>query len=97
MCPCRRFALPLAGQNARLGGDMTRYVFIVEDLHLLLLASIPAHYQWPLTLTVARSSGPGLSGPPPPWCPTGGPDEPHARYYYSRVSALPLLGGNPAW
>lgn len=51
MCPCRRFALPLAGQNARLGGDVTRYVFIVEDLHLLLLAGLPAHYQpsYPVT------------------------------------------------
>jgi hypothetical protein len=37
--------LPLAGHNARLGGDVTRYVFIVEDLHLLLLAGLPAHYQ----------------------------------------------------
>jgi hypothetical protein len=24
---------------------VTRYVFIVEDLHLLLLAGLPAHYQ----------------------------------------------------
>jgi hypothetical protein len=43
--PCRRFALPLAEHDARLGGDVTRYVFIVEDLHLLLLAGLPAHYQ----------------------------------------------------
>jgi hypothetical protein len=45
MCPYRRFVLPLTGQNARLGGDVTRYVFIVEDSHLLLLAGLPAHYQ----------------------------------------------------
>jgi hypothetical protein len=45
--PCRRFALPLTGHGARLGGDVTRYVFIVEDLHLLLLAGLPAHYQPP--------------------------------------------------
>ena len=45
--PRRRFALPLAGHDARLGGDVTRYVFIVEDLHLLLLAGLPAHYQRP--------------------------------------------------
>ena len=51
MCPCRRFALPLAGHDARLGGDVTRYAFIVEDLHLLLLAGLPAHYQPPLMLT----------------------------------------------
>ena len=42
--PCRRFALSLAEHDARLGGDVTRYVFIVEDLHLLLLAGLPAHY-----------------------------------------------------
>jgi hypothetical protein len=54
MCPCRRFALPLAEQNARLGGDVTRYVFIVEDLHLLLLAGLPAHYQVPETLKGQR-------------------------------------------
>ena len=38
---------------------MTRYVFIVEDLHLLLLAGLPAHYQPPLTLTLMRSSSSG--------------------------------------
>ena len=43
MLPCRRFALPLAGHNARLGADVTRYVFIVVDLHHLLLAGLPAH------------------------------------------------------
>ena len=41
--PCRRFALHLAEQHARLGGGVTRYVFTVEDLHLLLLAGLPAH------------------------------------------------------
>ncbi len=41
---CRRFALPLAGHDARLEGDVTRWVFIVEDFHLLLLAGLPAHY-----------------------------------------------------
>ena len=51
MCPYRRFVLPLAGHNARLGVDVTRYVFIVEDLHLLLLAGLPAHYQRPRPLT----------------------------------------------
>src|SRR5690349_20023068 len=51
MCPCRSFALPLTGQSARLGGDVTRYVFIVEDLHLLLLAGLPAHYHPPEPLT----------------------------------------------
>ena len=54
--PCRCFALPLKGHNARLGGDVTRYVFIVEDLHLLLLAGLPAHYQQPLIVTRWRVS-----------------------------------------
>ena len=44
---CRRFDLHLTEHDARLGGDVTRYVFIVEDLRLLLLAGLPAHYQWP--------------------------------------------------
>ena len=26
------------------GGDVVRYTFIVEDLHLLFLAGLPAHY-----------------------------------------------------
>jgi len=26
---------------------VTRYVFIVEDLHLLLLVGLPTHYQRP--------------------------------------------------
>ena len=36
--PCRRFAVTLAGANARLGADVDRYSFIVVDLHHLLLA-----------------------------------------------------------
>ena len=32
---------------------MTRYVFIVEDLHLLLLAGLPAHYQTAKSVTHA--------------------------------------------
>ena len=49
--PCQRFALPLAGHDARLGADVTRYVFTVEDFHLLLLAGLPAQYQPPGSLT----------------------------------------------
>jgi len=41
--PCRRFADILTGACARLGADVVRYSFIVEDLHLLLLAGLPAH------------------------------------------------------
>ena len=50
--PCRRFAGPLAGTDARLGASVARYTFTVEDFHLLLLAGLPAHYrrrilEWP--------------------------------------------------
>src|SRR5208283_809353 len=41
--PCRRFALGLATDDARLGADAVRYSFIVVDLHHLLLAGLPAH------------------------------------------------------
>ena len=44
--PCRRFAVTLAGADARLGADVDRYSFIVVDLHHLLLAGLPAHYRW---------------------------------------------------
>jgi hypothetical protein len=43
--PCRRFAVPLTGANARLGASVGRYTFTAEDFHLLLLAGLPAHYQ----------------------------------------------------
>ena len=41
--PCRRFAVTLAGANARLGAEVVRYAFPVEDLHPLLPAGLPAH------------------------------------------------------
>jgi hypothetical protein len=43
--PCRRFAGTLAGADARLGASVGRYAFTAEDLHPLLLAGLPAHYQ----------------------------------------------------
>jgi hypothetical protein len=49
--PCRRFAGPLAGTDARLGADVDRYSFIVVDLHHLLLAGLPAHYCWRIRRT----------------------------------------------
>jgi hypothetical protein len=36
--PCRRFAVTLAGADARLGAGADRYSFTVADFHLLLLA-----------------------------------------------------------
>jgi hypothetical protein len=41
--PCRRFAVTLAGANARLGSRWFRYAYLVEDLHPLLTAGLPAH------------------------------------------------------
>jgi hypothetical protein len=41
--PYRRFASVLADQRARLGADVGRYSFIVEDFHLLSPAGLPAH------------------------------------------------------
>jgi hypothetical protein len=35
----------LANANARLGVDVDRYTFIVVDLHHLLLAGLPAHFE----------------------------------------------------
>ena len=40
--PYRRFADTLAGDCARLGANVTRYVFIVMDFHHLLSAGLPA-------------------------------------------------------
>jgi len=42
-CPDRRFAAVLTDDAARLGVDMTRYVFIVRDFHSIFLAGLPAH------------------------------------------------------
>src|SRR5205823_9095776 len=41
----RRFVAVLANANARLGVDVDRYSFIVVDLHHLLLAGLPAHFE----------------------------------------------------
>ena len=43
--PCRRFVGVLTDANARLGADVVRYSFIVMDLHHLLLAGLPAHFE----------------------------------------------------
>ena len=41
--PCRRFAVALADDDARLGAGVVRYSFTVMDLHHLFLAGLPAH------------------------------------------------------
>src|SRR2546430_11039855 len=43
--PYRRFVGVLTDANARLGADVDRYAFIVVDLHHLLLAGLPAHFE----------------------------------------------------
>src|SRR5207237_9680253 len=43
--PYRRFIGVLTDANARLGADVDRYSFIVVDLHHLLLAGLPAHFE----------------------------------------------------
>ena len=43
--PYRRFVGVLTDANARLGADVDRYTFIVVDLHHLLLAGLPAHFE----------------------------------------------------
>ena len=45
MLPYRRFVAVLTDANARLGADVDRYTFIVVDLHHLLLAGLPAHFE----------------------------------------------------
>jgi hypothetical protein len=63
--PCRRFACTLAGADARLGADVDRYSFIVEDLHHLLLAGLTGA---PNFLTSAIDAAPTSSrngGPRP--------------------------------
>ena len=61
--PYRRFADILADACARLGADVARYAFIVMDLHHLLLAGLPAHYDFfpflkgPTHTTVGTSKG----------------------------------------
>ena len=41
--PCRRFAVALTDDSARLGADAVRYSLIVSDLHRSLVAGLPAH------------------------------------------------------
>ena len=43
MSPYRLLVCPLAETSARLGADVVRYTFIVEDFHFLLLASLLAN------------------------------------------------------
>ena len=43
--PYRRFVAVLTDANARLGADVDRCSFIVVDLHHLLLAGLPAHFE----------------------------------------------------
>ena len=57
--PCRRFAVALTDDRARLGADAVRYSLIVSDLHRLLVAGLPAHCERICTLPL-RVSGTAL-------------------------------------
>ena len=52
--PYRRFAVILAEDCARIGGDVGCYSFIAVDSHHILLAGLPAHS---LALRPAHSRG----------------------------------------
>jgi hypothetical protein len=54
--PCRRFANVLANAAARLGAGVDRYSFTATDLHRLLLAGLPAHYDNAIN-TAIRTAG----------------------------------------
>ena len=58
--PCRRFADILADACARLGADAVCYSFIVVDLHHLLLAGLPAHFD----SFLARQPSCSMTAPP---------------------------------
>jgi hypothetical protein len=60
--PCRRFAGVLTDANARLGVDVDRYSFIVVDLHHLLLAGLPAHFESDMPSHAVWSSLWAMSG-----------------------------------
>src|SRR5262245_49792027 len=53
--PYRRFVGVLTDANARLGADVDRYSFIVVDLHHLLLAGLPAHFESDMPSHAVRS------------------------------------------
>jgi hypothetical protein len=55
--PCRRFALTLADDCARLGANADRYSFIAADSHRLLLAGLPAHNSLKTTENPAFKAG----------------------------------------
>jgi len=56
--PYRRFAVILANDCARIGGDVGCYSFIAVDFHHILLAGLPAHS---LALRPAHSHGHRMS------------------------------------
>jgi hypothetical protein len=58
--PYRRFVAVLTDANARLGADVDRYSFIVVDLHHLLLAGLPAHFESSMPSQAVRSPRPDV-------------------------------------
>src|SRR5947199_4701418 len=72
--PYRRFVAVLADANARLGADVDRYSFIVVDLHHLLLAGLPAHFESHMASHAVVSVGA---------CPSGLRARPLSQWLYS--------------
>ena len=55
--PCRRFAVTLAGANARLGADADRYSFTVVDLHHQLFAGFTGAPEFKARVAMTALSG----------------------------------------
>ena len=79
--PCRRFAVILAEDCARIGGDVGCYSFIAVDSHHILLAGLPAH-------SLALQPTGSLSRPRRPLSrgsgPSGHPAKPLVSYQINR-------------
>src|SRR5947208_10931371 len=76
--------------NARLGADVDRYSFIVVDLHHLLLAGLPAHFESYMLSQAVRSPPANISQATTCGRRTGGPG-PTAEFQHQTVSDPPPL------
>jgi len=78
--PYRRFAVILAEDCARIGGDVGCYSLIAVDSHHILLAGLPAHSlsSWPSCSGHRRTAAKAVRDPWMPGtraCPRAGHDE----------------------
>jgi len=96
--PYRRFVGVLTDANARLGADVDRYSFIVVDLHHLLLAGLPAHFEsYMPSQAVPVSVGPSAEGTPSSrqWSKEGG-DLSKRKWIQQFVNSAAALASRPA-